>query len=203
MGYIQNTKKRFKTLVANCIHQIKNHTDVLQWQYIPTKENPADDCSRGLEMKHNKNVKRWFQGPEFLWGPQTAWREERLQYDITEDDVEVKMTMRVNAISKEDDIFTVLESRISSWKKMKRVMAYVMMFIQRLKQRIENGTSYQDDSLNVKGINDAANTIMALAQRKAFNEDIKVISKNASQKECNPLKSKTLQELKHLSMEMA
>ena len=60
-------------------------------------------------------------------------------------------------------------------------MAYVMMFIQRLKHRIENGTSYQDNSLNVKGINDAANTIMAL---------------NASQKECNPLKSKTLQELK-------
>ena len=93
-------------------------------------------------------------------------------------------------------ILSVLESRMSSWKKIKRVMAYVMMFIQRLKQRIENGTSYQDDSLNVKGINDAANTIMALAQRKAFNEDIKVISKNASQKECNPLKSKTLQELK-------
>ena len=123
-------------------------------------------------------MKRWFQGPEFLWGPQTAWREERLQYDITEDDVEVKMAMRVNAISKEDDIFTVLESRISSWKKMKRVMAYVMMFIQRLKQIIENGTSYQDGSLNVKGINDAANTTMALVQQKAFNKDIKVISKN-------------------------
>ena len=71
-----------------------------------------------------------------------------------------------------------------------------MMFIQRLKQRIENGTSYQNDSLNVKEINDAAKTIMALVQQKAFNEDIKVISKNASQKECNPLKSKTLQELK-------
>ena len=72
-----------------------------------TKENPVDDCSQGLEMKHNKNVKRWFQGPEFLWRPQTAWCEERLLYDIAEDDVEVKMTMRVNAISKEDDILSV------------------------------------------------------------------------------------------------
>ena len=83
-------------------------------------------------------MKRWFQGPEFLWGPQTAWCEEKLQYDIAEDDVEVKMTMRFNAISKEDDILTVLESRMSSWNKMKRVMAYVMMFIQGLKQRIKN-----------------------------------------------------------------
>ena len=77
-------------------------------------------------------------------------------------------------------ISSVLESRISSWKKVKKVMAYVLMFIQRLKQRIENGTSYQDDSLNVKEINDAANTMMVLVQQKAFNEDIKVISKNAS-----------------------
>ena len=87
-------------------------------------------------------MKRWFQRPEFLWGSHTARCEERLQYTIPEDDVEVKLTMRVNAISKEDDILTLLESRISSWKQMKRVMAYVTMFIQRLKQRIENGTSY-------------------------------------------------------------
>ena len=64
-------------------------------------------------------MKRWFQGPEFLCRPQTAWCEERLQYDTAQDDVEVKMTMKVNAISKQDDILTVLESRISSWKKMK------------------------------------------------------------------------------------
>ena len=75
LGYIQSTKKRFKTFVANRIHQITSHSDVLQWLYIPTKENPADDCSRGLEMKHNKNEKRCFQGPEFLWGPQTTWCE--------------------------------------------------------------------------------------------------------------------------------
>ena len=58
-------------------------------------------------MKHNKNVKRWFQRPEFLWRLQTAWCEERLQYDIAEDDIEGKMTMRINAISKEDDILSV------------------------------------------------------------------------------------------------
>ena len=117
LGYIQNTKKRFKTFVGNRIHQVKSHTDVLQWHYILTKENHADDCSRGLEMKHNKNVKRWFQGPEFLWRPQTAWCEERLRHSIAEDDVEVKMTKRVNAISKEVNILTVLKSRMSSWKK--------------------------------------------------------------------------------------
>ena len=66
LGYIQNTTKKFKTLVANRIHQIKGNSDVLQWHYIPTKENPVDNCSRGLNMKQNNNVKRWFHGPAFF-----------------------------------------------------------------------------------------------------------------------------------------
>ena len=48
LGYIANAVKRLKTFVANRVQQIKKKTDVQQWHFIPTKENPADDASRGL-----------------------------------------------------------------------------------------------------------------------------------------------------------
>ena len=48
LGYITNTIKRFKIFVANRVQQIKEKTDVQQWRYVPTKENPDDDASRGL-----------------------------------------------------------------------------------------------------------------------------------------------------------
>ena len=67
LAYIKNTKKRFKVFVANRLHQIRTNSDVTQWYYIKTDDNPADDCSRGLSMKKSKRVKRWFNGPEFLW----------------------------------------------------------------------------------------------------------------------------------------
>ena len=65
LSYIQNTKKRFKMFVANCIRQIKSNSDMSQWHYIQTNENPEDDCSRGLEMKRQSGLKRWFRSPDF------------------------------------------------------------------------------------------------------------------------------------------
>ena len=65
LSYIQNTRKRFKMFVANRIHQIKSNSDLSQWHYIQTNENPEDDCSRGLEMKRQSGLKKWFRGPDF------------------------------------------------------------------------------------------------------------------------------------------
>ena len=51
LSYIRNDTSRFKTFVANRIYQIKENTNAEQWSYIPTRENPADDASRGLNAK--------------------------------------------------------------------------------------------------------------------------------------------------------
>ena len=65
----------------------------------------------------------------------------KMQYDIAEDFVEVKMTIKVTLIFRKDDNLAVLEIRIFFWKKKKKVTAYVKMFIQRLKQGINKETS--------------------------------------------------------------
>ena len=134
LSYIQNTKKRFKMFLANRIHQVKSSPDVSQWHYIQTDEKPADDCSRGLEMKRQSRVKRWFRGPEFLWKPLPTWQNKFDHYEVDEGDKEVKI-IKINSVQIQSDILSTLESRISSWKKIKRVMASVMLFINKLKQK--------------------------------------------------------------------
>ena len=47
IGYIKNGASRFKTFVAKRVQQIRENTDVQQWCYVPTRENPADGTSRG------------------------------------------------------------------------------------------------------------------------------------------------------------
>ena len=54
LGYLRNTHKRFKVFVANRVQQIREHT-VSQWNYVPSKMNPADCASRGLTGS-NKNI---------------------------------------------------------------------------------------------------------------------------------------------------
>ena len=45
---MRNTHKRFKVFVTNLVQQIREHTDVSQWNYVSSKINPADCASRGL-----------------------------------------------------------------------------------------------------------------------------------------------------------
>ena len=65
LGYIKNDVRRFKTFVANRTQQIRENTEVRQWQYVPTRENPADDVSRSLNAERVDSGSCWFQGPPF------------------------------------------------------------------------------------------------------------------------------------------
>ena len=48
LGYISNESRRFHTFVANRVHAICDQACPEQWRYVDTKDNPADDASRGL-----------------------------------------------------------------------------------------------------------------------------------------------------------
>ena len=43
--------------------------------------NPADNNSRGLESQHQEKIKRWFEGPSFLWSKQQLWLKNAASSD--------------------------------------------------------------------------------------------------------------------------
>ena len=43
---------------------------------MPSEENPADDCSRGLSPSDPK-WERFHKGPEFLWKGESEWPEQK------------------------------------------------------------------------------------------------------------------------------
>ena len=52
-----------------CVQTIRENTNPSQWRYIESKNNPADDASRGLNGAQLLKQRRWFEGPSFLWKP--------------------------------------------------------------------------------------------------------------------------------------
>ena len=44
-----------------------------QWCYVPTRENPADGASRGLNAAKIESWSCWFQGPPFLRQKENNW----------------------------------------------------------------------------------------------------------------------------------
>jgi hypothetical protein len=66
LAYINNDVRRFHVFVANRIQKIRSQSEVENWRYIPSEQNPADHASRGLLVKDLLSSD-WFQGPSFLY----------------------------------------------------------------------------------------------------------------------------------------
>ena len=92
LGYINNNSKRFKIFVANRIQFIRENADPKQWFYVPTKENSADESSRGLKDVPSEKTKRWFEGPGFLRKPESECPTQ-VSVDLDSSDPEVKATL--------------------------------------------------------------------------------------------------------------
>ncbi|XP_067017894.1 uncharacterized protein [Acropora muricata] len=96
LRYISNDQKRFQVFVANRVQTIRNLSDPSQWKYVDTKENPADDASRGLDAKALKQQQRWLRGPGFLWQPEKDWPAQPSSLGkVSNEDLEIKR--QVNA----------------------------------------------------------------------------------------------------------
>lgn len=66
--WIKKNPKDLQVFVANRISQIQQSSNVENWYYVNTKENPADLASRGVLPENLTNSKIWWEGPEFLYG---------------------------------------------------------------------------------------------------------------------------------------
>ncbi|XP_072171694.1 uncharacterized protein [Diadema setosum] len=73
LQYIKNVEKRFHTFVGNRIAVIHEGSKPKQWRYVDTRQNPADDVSRGMTAEQLMNSDRWVNGPIFLWSEEELW----------------------------------------------------------------------------------------------------------------------------------
>ena len=93
--------------------------------------NLADDASRGLDANKNTSSSKWFKGPEFLQHTETSWLAERTEA-IADEDPELKHLLTVNRITENYGMLSYLTERISGWKKLKKIVAIMIQYKQKL-----------------------------------------------------------------------
>ena len=121
--YINNNKAHFQTYVANRVQVIRDLTEVNQWKYVDTKENPADDASHAMEIHNFLEQPRWITGPEFLWKPGIEWPEcPRTVKEVGDHDLAIKTTH--STIIEQNDLLKHLEY-FSQWSRVKKVVAWL------------------------------------------------------------------------------
>ena len=193
LNYISSETKRFHTFVANRVAVIREATEVAQWRYIGSKQNPADEASRGLSADDFLKCERWLKGPEFLLTEERTWPKQEVNKPaVSLDDPEVKQDLTVNACVVDDASNTMnkLLTYFSDWEKLKTSVAWFLKFKDLLQQLRKKGKTCNKGhqhkaKINVQpltrdDLHNAELEIARLCQQQRFHREISLLEKGAS-----------------------
>nr|XP_039272241.1 uncharacterized protein LOC120346540 [Styela clava] len=132
--YKVGRKVQFPTFVANRLAKIEDGSNALQWRYVPTNLNPADDASRGLSVQSLMD-ERWLKGPSFLQEQEEHWPKPPVQLpELPDEFVRCKIQSQkpqvvANYVS--DSALKPMDkfiSHFSTWYKLKKASAWMIRF---------------------------------------------------------------------------
>ena len=152
-------------------------TNLEQWRYVPTKQNPADLLTRGLSVSTLSEQERWWKGPSFLKQDSSEWPPTRIEHK-RETDVEVRKLGQEKEQSGEETFLSsttgdrLEQQRFSSWTKLTRIAAWVYRFI-------ENCCSLvpirRQGTIQPNEVSFAEIRIIRQAQQEVFKDEMRAV----------------------------
>ena len=177
LAWIATDPSKLKQFVANRISKIQANSNGSQWKHVPTKHNPADLISRGLNPDDIKDQTLWFSGPDWLSLDNSAWPKSGFDYSNI-DVPELKSNQETTIISIPTEIVqNDILFRFSDLMKLFRVTAYI--------NRFKNNT-LNKENLRVSGpltvieINESSNIIVKMVQSQVFSSELQSLRKTNS-----------------------
>ena len=181
LSWIRNSRK-FKPFVSARVTEIQETSEVENFTYIKSKSNPADALTRGIKADQ---LKSWMEGPSFLKQPETEWpdfqaasrcdtstysKEETLKEMKSIEKTSRSSSTTVEADSNsvqrkiednENEILDHLLKTCSSFSKVRKILAYVLRFIENTKTKIANR-----EAISVGELKHSENLLFKWTQRK-------------------------------------
>lgn len=173
LAWLKADPRKYKQYVACRIGEILTETEANEWQWIPSKLNPADLATKWGNGPSADARSIWFTGPTFLQRPENEWpKQTRLQHTIDEE-------LRVCNLHYEPGMSSSVIDfhRFSKWERLHRAAAYVHRFIGNLKRKCY-GESQTTGHLTTDELKLAETTLIRLAQCQEYPEEMAVLSKN-------------------------
>ncbi|XP_054763530.2 uncharacterized protein LOC129270153 [Lytechinus pictus] len=181
LGYVTNQTARFKTFVANRVAVIRDGSEPHQWRYVESSMNPADSCSRGVEVSKFLQWKAWKDGPEFLKNPDNEWMNK---CEVLPDDITVELEVKGKCLATEanqecNNPTRELVNYYSDWIRLKRFLRWVV-----LKSKNKAKDVSKDNSLKaritLKEMEVAESMILKFVQKDNFAQEIRCLERKES-----------------------
>ncbi|XP_063837168.1 uncharacterized protein LOC135086312 [Ostrinia nubilalis] len=160
--WIRSNPREYKPFVAHRLAEIDRKSNIDDWRWVPTAENPADEATRA-GWSQDKSI--WFSGPAFLRKPQEGWPMEAAAECTPDANIELRATpVCVTAEALEP---TIDVTRFSSWTRAVRTTARVLAWLRRPKTKT--------CSITGELIDEAETYLIKQSQKTAFSLDLKKI----------------------------
>lgn len=166
LGWITNNRNNDK-FIRNRVNDIATLLPGVKWNYVNTKENPADVASRGIQSKNLRSYNLWWCGPEWLRKTSEEW--PRLQQK------EQQVVVTAAATEKQQHFLDSLWERCSSFTKLQRVVAYIIRFTKAVK-----GDKFESQMLTLSELDDSERLIILRHQQLEFGQEMKELTANST-----------------------
>ncbi|GFT13515.1 integrase catalytic domain-containing protein [Trichonephila clavipes] len=191
LSWLSSHPRKWKTFVANRTSEIMEVLPTKHWRHLPSKENPADIASRGIDPKCLPDCKLWWQGET------SSWPKAESSCDEASDEVKVeqKSVSVFNLFTHtSNDVIHGLFEQYSSLTKIIRIFAYCQRFIKNCKKIASQGSSIRSSHINTTSLTfsetkTAEEAIIRWVQGFYFQEEIRSIQKQISLPPKSPLRS--------------
>ncbi|XP_054745473.1 uncharacterized protein LOC129249827 isoform X3 [Anastrepha obliqua] len=179
LAWIRAEPIRWTVFVANRVAEIQRLTNVSQWRYIPTSDNPADCATKGILPDNLSIHPLWWHGPEWLLQNESAWPSD-IDYrkETTLEKRKVVNILHINSSSYPQILY-----KFSTLGKTISVTAYIFRFYY-------NATSQprRFGNLTAAELKSAFNRLLYLSQRYEYHEEIKQLLQTGELQKSNPIK---------------
>ena len=162
LGWLRTSTKALKMYVNNRVESILSSTEASQWEYINTKENPADIGSRGCTMDELSESQLWKVGPEFLKLPEEQWpksaKELSISQEVLDDDgrKELKESTFTHVLASSETKYELEVNKgwsfletTSSWLTILRIAARVVRCAYKWLQKIRPKEKYELEQVSI------------------------------------------------------
>ena len=171
LHFISNSSRRFPIFIANRVQFIQDFSTKEQWQYVPTKHNPADLASRGSSIDKNIHSKEWLQGPSFLWQQEEHWPQQPdLSTGYSTSDDCYKTCVSLVSVPDSQSPPNVLIKYYSSWSRLRFAVA-VYRKVATILQKKRKVTK-EEAKIVAEDINKAEKAIIKFVQAQHYLTEI-------------------------------
>ena len=170
LQYVRSEDRRFHTYVSNRVTEIRGRTELGNWHHVPTKDNPADDASRGLSASGLMSS-RWQQGPAFLSQPPSVWPTLNLSPLDSRDPELKRAPIASHLIVAQDDPIERLLNAYSDWTRLLRAVAWVLLVRDACRQ-----PDPMPDALQAEDLDRAEEAVLYYVQSTHFEAELKSLA---------------------------